>query len=348
MKMKTILKNSIATVIILLIAACFCFFIQGFSEADTHVPLIFVLAVVLVSRVTEGYVYGILASMVAVVGVNYIFTYPYFEINFSLMGYPLTFVVMLGVACVVSALTTQIKKQEQIRLEAEKEKMRGNLLRAVSHDIRTPLTSIVGSTSALIENGSDISEETKRELVQDIRSEAQWLIRIVENLLSITRIDSDTGEAKLDKQEELLEEIISSAVLKFKKRFSDIKIVVKMPEELVLVPVDGILIEQVLVNLLENAAIHGKTTSEINIVVSETKEQTKVSVEDNGVGIKDNMLPHVFEGRMHSDGDMSSDSKRNMGIGLSVCKTIIKAHKGNMKAENIPASGARFTFWLPK
>lgn len=336
------------TIFIFAIAACFCFFIQGFSEADTHVPLIFVLAVVLVSRFTEGYVYGILASMTAVIGVNYIFTYPYFEINFSLMGYPLTFVVMLGVACVVSALTTQIKKQEKIRLEVEKEKMRGNLLRAVSHDIRTPLTSIVGSTSALIENKDDLSEEMKKELVEDIRSEAQWLIRIVENLLSITRIDSDTGEAKIDKQEELVEEIISSAVLKFKKRFSEIKVTVIQPEELIMVPMDGILIEQVLVNLLENAAVHGKRTSEIDIMVEEETGMVKVSVEDNGIGIKEASLMRIFDGNMQSEEGTVSDSKRNMGIGLSVCKTIIKAHKGNMKAENKETGGARFTFWLPK
>ena len=342
------IKNGLTTIGILILAMFFCFGIQGFSETDTHVPLIFVLAVVLVSRFTEGYVYGILASMIAVVGVNYVFTYPYFEINFSLMGYPLTFVVMLGVACVVSALTTQIKKQEQIRLEVEKEKMRGNLLRAVSHDIRTPLTSIVGATSALIENDGDISQETKMELVQDIRSEAQWLIRIVENLLSITRIDSDTGVPKIKMQEELVEEIIGSGVMKFKKRFPEMKVTIKMPDELVLVPMDGILVEQVLVNLLENAAIHGKWTSEITIRVFEEDTQVQISVEDNGAGIKESALPKIFDGSMQSEDGTESDSKRNMGIGLSVCKTIVKAHKGNMKAENKEEGGARFTFWLPK
>ena len=348
MKTQQIIKNSFITLMILVLAMMFCFGIQGFSETDTHVPLIFVLAVVLVSRFTEGYVYGILASMIAVVGVNYVFTYPYFEINFSLMGYPLTFVVMLGVACVVSALTTQIKKQEQIRLEVEKEKMRGNLLRAVSHDIRTPLTSIVGSASALIENEDDISSEMKMELVQDIRSEAQWLIRIVENLLSITRIDSDTGEPKIKMQEELVEEIIGSGVMKFKKRFPDIAVSVKMPEELVLVPMDGILVEQVLVNLLENAAIHGKNTSEIMITVQNADTRVQISVADNGVGIKETALPKIFDGSMQSEEGASSDAKRNMGIGLSVCKTIVKAHKGSMKAENKEEGGAKFTFWLPK
>ena len=344
---RNIIKNSFTTALILSIAGFFCLGLQGFSQSDTHVPLIFVLAVVLVSRFTNGYVYGILASMIAVVGVNYMFTYPYFEINFSLVGYPLTFVVMLGVACVVSALTTQIKKQEQIRLEVEKEKMRGNLLRAVSHDIRTPLTSIVGSTSALIENAEAISEETKQELIGDIRSEAQWLIRIVENLLSITRIGSETGEAKIDKQEELVEEIISSAVLKFKKRFPDMKVAIRMPEEMVLVPMDGILIEQVLVNLLENAAVHGKCTTEIEISVEIDSDHVKVIVEDNGIGLKETALPKIFDGSMQTEEGENSDSKRNMGIGLSVCKTIVQAHKGKMKAENREIGGARFIFWLP-
>ena len=348
MKKHPILKNSLITFFILVLAMLFCFGIQRFSEADTHVPLVFVLAVVLVSRYTEGYLYGIVASMIAVVGVNYVFTYPYFEINFSLMGYPLTFIVMLGVACVVSALTTQIKKQEQMRLEVEKEKMRGNLLRAVSHDIRTPLTSIVGSASALIENEAELSPEMKTELVQDIRSEAQWLIRIVENLLSITRIDSDKGIPKIKMQDELVEEIISSGVMKFKKRFPDIKVTVRMPEELVMVPMDGILVEQVLVNLLENAAIHGKCTTEIVICVQEEDTKIRIAVEDNGGGIRESALPKIFDGSMQSEEGKESDAKRNMGIGLSVCRTIVKAHKGSMKAENKETGGARFTFWLPK
>ncbi len=348
MKKKSIIKNSLITLSILALAAVFCFWLQGLSESDNHVPLIFVLAVVLVSRFTEGYIYGVLASMIAVVGVNYVFTYPYFEINFSLTGYPLTFIAMLAVAAIVSALTTQIKEKEQIRLEIEREKMRGNLLRAVSHDIRTPLTSIVGATSLLLDNEEELSYEQKNEFIEDIRAEAQWLIRIVENLLSITRIGDGSDSAKIDKVEELVEEIIGSAVLKFKKRFPEKEVVVNLPEELVLVPMDGILIEQVLVNLLENAVLHGKTTSRIEIDVKDSEERVTVSVEDDGQGIRDGLIPQIFSGNMQSEEGRVSDAKRNMGIGLSVCKTIIKAHKGNMKAENIENSGARFTFWLPK
>ena len=125
-------------------------------------------------------------------------------------------------------------------------------------------------------------------------------------------------------------------------------VMIKMPDELVMVPMDGILVEQVLVNLLENAAIHGKWTSEITIRVLDEDTQVQISVEDNGAGIKESALPRIFDGSMQSEEGTESDSKRNMGIGLSVCKTIVKAHKGNMKAENKEEGGAKFTFWLPK
>ena len=149
-KVRSVLKNSGIAFGILGIATAFCFLVQRISESDTHVPLLFVLAVLFVSRFTDGYVYGIVASIIAVFGVNYVFTFPYFKLNFAITGYPLTFVAMLAVACSVSALTTQIKKQEQMRLEVEREKMRANLLRAVSHDIRTPMNAIMNMTRFLM------------------------------------------------------------------------------------------------------------------------------------------------------------------------------------------------------
>lgn len=347
-KKNQVLYNILITAGILVSASLICIIMQQFSESDTHVPLLFVLAVLFISRFTDGYLYGIVASMIAVVGVNYVFTYPYFEINFNLAGYPLTSVVMLAVACSVSALTTQIKRQEQIRLEVEKEKMRGNLLRAVSHDIRTPLTSMMGAASVLSDNYEDLTDEERKEFAGNMKAEAQWLIRIVENLLTITRIENGDNGTQIVKEEELVEEIVSSAVLKFKKRFPDVEIVVKMPEELLLVPMDGILIEQVLVNLLENAVFHGKTTSKVEIRVEDQENRVFFFVEDNGDGIREAVLHHIFEGSLQSEAGKESDSKRNMGIGLSVCMTIVKAHKGSMKAENRKTGGARFVFWLPK
>ncbi|MCI7796876.1 MAG: DUF4118 domain-containing protein [Lachnospiraceae bacterium] len=297
-KKNQVLYNILITAGILVSASLICIIMQQFSESDTHVPLLFVLAVLFISRFTDGYLYGIVASMIAVVGVNYVFTYPYFEINFNLAGYPLTFVVMLAVACSVSALTTQIKRQEQIRLEVEKEKMRGNLLRAVSHDIRTPLTSMMGAASVLSDNYEDLTDEERKEFAGNMKAEAQWLIRIVENLLTITRIENGDNGTQIVKEEELVEEIVSSAVLKFKKRFPNVEIVVKMPEELLLVPMDGVLIEQVLVNLLENAVFHGKTTSKVEIRVVEQENRVFFFVEDNGDGIREAVLPHINDNRI--------------------------------------------------
>lgn len=340
-----ILRNLFITFFFLALATLFCFMLRPLNTTDTYVPLIYVLAVLCISRFTTGYIYGVGASVIAVVGVNYIFTYPYFQVDFTLTGYPLTFLVMLAVSIFISALTTQIKHQEQIHLDVEREKMRANLLRAVSHDIRTPLTSIAGSAAGIIENRDKLTDHQEMELLENIREEAQWMVRMVENLLSITRFNS--GEARINTIDEVAEDVISCAVVKFSKRFPDIKVIVDIPEEVLLVPMDATLIEQVIINLFENAAIHGKATSEISIRLTSTPYLAVFFVEDNGQGIDPKVLPHIFEGNITSTDQENSDNKRNMGIGLSVCREIITAHHGTMKAENREEGGARFIFTLP-
>lgn len=340
-----ILKNIIITAAMLAAATAICFILRPLVPTDTHVPLIYVLAVLCVSRLTEGYFYGVLASMVAVVGVNYIFTYPYFQVDFTVTGYPLTFIVMLTVSISVSALMTQIKMQEHVRLKAEKERMRANLLRAVSHDIRTPLTSIEGAAAGIIDNKDVLTDEQKEELLLNIKEEAQWMVRMVENLLSITRMN-DEG-TRLTTHEELAEEIVSSAVVKFSKRFPDIKVEVDIPEEVVIVPMDPILIRQVIVNIMENAVIHGGSTTQVKVTISANETEAIFSIEDNGKGIDGKILPMLFTGQIsHREGEMY-DNKRSMGIGLSVCKSIIDAHRGKVWAENKIDGGAKISFTLP-
>ena len=177
-------------------ATILCYFLRTIDDSDVYVALIFELTVVLVSRFTDGYLFGLLSSVVGVIGINYIFTFPYYQLNFTISGYPLTFLVMLIVSVVVSTLTTQIKQQEKIRAEAEKEKMRGNLLRAVSHDIRTPLTSIVGGVSTLLDSGDQLDEATRTQLLENIRDESNWLVSVVENLLSVTRMTGEQTKIK--------------------------------------------------------------------------------------------------------------------------------------------------------
>jgi len=347
LKNNSVLNNILFTICMLGLATLFCFALASLTppESRTHVPLIYVLAVLLISRFTNGYLYGVFAAVAAVICVNYIFTYPYFVVDFTIAGYPITFLVMLAVAVITSALMTQIKRQEQIRREIEKEKMRANLLRAVSHDIRTPLTSIAGSAAGIIENKEYLSGEQEMELLYNIQEDAQWLVRIVENLLSITRMNSDN--ANLETQEEIAEEVISGAIVKFQKRFPEIFVQANTPDDVILVPMDAILIEQVLLNLMENAVIHGKITQKLEVKLTVLNNTAVFTVEDDGEGIMEEILPAIFDGTIGGHDERESDKKRNMGIGLSVCLSIIKAHRGTMKAENRNGGGARFTFTLP-
>ena len=342
-----VFNNVLITISMLGSATLFCFALEGLTlpESRTHVPLVYVLAVLLISRFTDGYLYGVVSAIASVVCVNYIFTYPYFAVDFTIAGYPITFLVMLAIAVITSALMTQIKRQEQIRREIEKEKMRSNLLRAVSHDIRTPLTSIAGSAAGIIENKEFLSKEQEMKLLSNIQEDAQWLVRIVENLLSITRMNSE--DARLETQEELVEDVIGGAIVKFHKRFPEVSVYADTPDEVILVPMDAILIEQVLLNLMENAVIHGKGTKNLLLKIFVDDQNAVFTVEDDGEGIRKEILPVIFEGSIGGHHENESDKKRNMGIGLSVCMSIIKAHRGTMKAENRAEGGARMTFMIP-
>lgn len=328
---------------ILFCAVELCILLQMADTSDGFASPIFVLAVLLISRLTTGYLFGMIAAVLGVIGINYIFTYPYWAFNFTISGYPLTFLTLLMVSIITCTLTTQAKQQERLRSENEKEKMRANLLRSVSHDIRTPLTSIMGATSAVLDN-PDLSPATQRELLQDARDEAQWLIRIVENLLSITRIGED--QARIAKEPEAAEEVLGETVRKFRKRFPHIHVDVQAPDALLFVPMDVILIEQVLSNLLENAVLHGKTTTHIRLSVQKDGDCARFSVADNGQGIPLKVLPTLFDGTLKHSETASGDGKRNMGLGLSVCMAIVNAHGGEMDAANLE-NGAEFSFRLP-
>ena len=313
---------------------------------SSNISLIYVLAALVTARLTSGYFWGFAATVIGVFGVNYVFTYPYFAFNFTLAGYPLTFLLMFATSFSTSTLTSRIKLQEEMRLDIEKEKAKANLLRAVSHDLRTPLTSIVGATSVVVDNEENLSSEKKKELLNEVISEAKWLIQMVENLLSVTRIGEEKT-AKVVKTPEPVEEIVADLSGKFKKQFPKSPLTVVIPEDFLMVPMDAVLIEQVLMNLLENAVIHSKTATKIVLSVSRTQDDAVFSVSDNGVGIDKEHLLHIFDGYFSGKETPLSDGKRNMGIGLSVCNAIIRAHKGKMSAENLKEGGCRFSFTLP-
>lgn len=342
---KQMLCDAGITLGILLLASVVCALLTHVGDSDSAVPMVFVLAVLLIARLTNGFLFSLLASIVSVIGVNYAFTYPYLEFNFTITGYPLTFVTMFAVSFVVGMLTERVKRQERIKAEAETEKMKANLLRSVSHDLRTPLTAIIGSSSAVLENYDKFSDEVKKDLISHVRDDAQWLVRLVENMLSITRFNEQT--VQICKVPQAAEEIAAEAVGKFKKRFNAIPVRVSAPDELLMVPMDATLIEQVLINLMENVVIHAQGATEIELRITKEDGHALFSVLDNGAGIDPAVLPKLFEEMFPHAGELRGDGRRSMGIGLSVCMSIIRAHGGEMKARNRKKGGACVSFTLP-
>ncbi|MEL7657354.1 MAG: ATP-binding protein, partial [Bacillota bacterium] len=234
--------------------------------------------------------------------------------------------------------------QRRIQIESEKEKMRSNLLRAISHDLRTPLTGILGASSAILENSSSLDKSTHDQLILNIKEGSQWLIRMVENLLSVTRINE--GTMNVAKAPEAAEEIVAESISHIRKRFPERKISVKVPNDLLMVPMDGTLIEQVLINLVENAIKHSEVDSVVDVELKKENQYAIFEVGDQGEGIAEEDFPYLFESYV-PNGERSSDSSRGLGIGLSICMSIIKAHNGKLEAENKSEGGAVFRFKLP-
>lgn len=330
---------------ILMLVAAFLvnLFLQSVFQTYTMTPMIFVLGVFLVSWRTSGYFWGIAASLISVLAVNYAFTYPFWAFDLISPECISSAVVMLIVASVTGTLTTKIKKQERMRAEAEKERMRSNLLRAVSHDLRTPLTSIYGACSAMIENYDNISKPRQLKLLDDMRSDAQWLVRMVENLLSVTRIDS--SKVHLSKNDTVLEELIDSVLVKFRKHYPRQKVQLLLPDRFVSIPMDVMLIQQVLMNLLENAVFHAEGMKNLWLTVELQNNTAVFRVMDDGCGIPKNKLPSLFSGHLDSNAP-NDQSRSSMGIGLSVCSAIVKAHGSEIIAKNRPEGGAEFSFAL--
>ena len=327
------------------LAAVFCGLLRYVSTTDFHVPLIFELAVVVVSLYTEGYGYGMLASIIGVIGVNFAFTYPYYKLDFSLTGYPLTFLCMLAVSTISCAVASRARESDRLRLKAEREVMRSNLLRAISHDFRTPLTSIIGSVTTVRSGCSGLTEQEKDRMLMDAQSEAEWLINMVENLLSITRIGDDSGP-QLHTEPQVVEEVVYEAVSRFRRQYPEFLVSISIPDDLLFVDMDAVLIEQVLLNLLINSAIHGEGASGAWVSVHTEGRTAVFRVEDNGSGFTREQLAHQFDNYGIARRTHGSDAQKTMGIGLTVCSTIIKAHQGSMEASN-SVRGACVEFRLP-
>lgn len=253
-------------------------------------------------------------------------------------------VLMISIESAAMAADRMIAAERQALLqnENEKERYRSNLLRAISHDLRTPLSGIMG-TSEMIMGMTDRSDR-RYELALEIMEDANWLHSLMENILNLTKLEDNQNH--LNRQLEAVEEIIAVVLERFEKRSQGRELAVAIPDRLILVPVDAKLIVQVLINLLDNAVKH--TTSSQKIYLTVEKQDTDVcfTVRDEGVGISAQDLPYIFQ-MYYTTARTSSDAQKGMGLGLAICDAVVKAHGGTITAGNHPEGGAVFTFTLP-
>lgn len=233
--------------------------------------------------------------------------------------------------------------QKETQMVAEKERLRANLLRAISHDLRTPLTSISGNASVLLSDESAIDTISQKKLLNDIYDDSLWLINLVENLLSVTRIDN--GNMSIKTQAELVEELISEALLHINRKKTEHHITVNLKEQLLMASVDSRLIIQVLVNIIDNAIKYTDIGSEINITAFKKRKNVVIEISDNGKGISDSDKEQIFD-MFFTSSTNTGDNRRGLGLGLALCKSIIVAHNGEIYVKDNKNGGTVFGFTL--
>ncbi|WP_151734118.1 sensor histidine kinase ['Paenibacillus yunnanensis' Narsing Rao et al. 2020] len=235
------------------------------------------------------------------------------------------------------------EQQKRASLQIQQEQLRANLLRAISHDLRTPLTSISGNAGILISNSAALKEEQKRELYTDIYDDSMWLFNLVENLLSISRIDNETIQLQL--QAELLEEVIAEALLHINRAGAEHVIRTELGDDLLMARMDPRLIIQVLINLVDNAIKYTQPGSHITLSARPEGGMIRVEVSDDGPGIAASAKEKLFE-MFYTADNGRSDGRRGLGLGLFLCKTIVNAHGGVMTVRDNPPQGTVFSFTL--
>ena len=237
------------------------------------------------------------------------------------------------------------REKEESMVLAENERLRANLLRAVSHDLRTPLTSIMGNADNLLSSGESMDRNTQRQLYSDIYTDAQWLTGMVENLLSASRMED--GSLKLNMNTELMDDMIAEAVRHMGRRLDGFHLDIHRAEALLFIQADARLIVQVIINLLDNAIKYAPAGTGIEISTREAHGNVLVRIADEGPGIPEDQKPHVFD-LFYSGNNLTGDSRRGLGLGLALCQSIMKAHNGTITVHDSMPHGAVFELTFPK
>lgn len=352
---RRLIRDSMITVASLLFTSIFCRLLYHHGLDESVVIMLFLTTIICISRFTDGYLYGIVSSLVAVLLFNYLFTEPYFSLDFYDPKYYMIFTIMLAVSLLTSTMVVQIRKaaDDRVRLatlqessdrEIRSEKLRSTILYSLSHDLRTPLTSISGSASMLLEDSGTLSDLDKEHLVREIYDESIWLNQFVENLLSLTRINDNL--LRLHLKSEVLDEVVGETVRLIRRRLNGRMLAVSTPSELVMADMDFALIEQVIINLVDNAVAHTPTDGQISLSVEVSNLVLVFRISNNGPDIAPDVMEKLYD-RYFVGSEQRFDTKRGLGLGLYICQAIVKAHGGTIRADNRPEGGAEFTFKIP-
>lgn len=318
----------------------------GFSDATP--VMVYVLGVIVTAMLTSGRRYCFLATVLAVLGCNYFMVTPRLSFAVSSLDYLGTLAALFVVALLASQLVTLMRQNARASMEAslvaQDAQLRSDLLRSVSHDLRTPLTSISGSADMLLDDQADLSQEERERLLKDIYDDSVWLTDVVENLLAATRIEH--GSVKLRLRCESVSEVVEEALAHVSRDVARHTLVVEPSDDLLLAHMDGRVIAHVIVNLVNNAIYHTPEGSTITISAWREDGMCAIRVADDGPGVPAEDKERVFEA-FYTAPAASPDSSRGLGLGLSLCRSIVEAHGGTIYVEDVAPHGAAFVFTLP-
>lgn len=310
------------------------------QQRPVDVVMVYLLGVVVVSM-RYGRIPSLVVAVLSVLSFDFFFIAPYYTFAVNDVGHVLTFGVMFLVALVINTLTQRLRDQAEhtrnAQLQIESEQLRNALLSSISHDLRTPLAVVTGAATTLLDE--KVSSEVRRELTETIVNEAERLNRRVQNLLDMTRVQA--GALPLRKQWQPLEEVVGSALRAGDSLIRDREVRVAI-DRAPLVPLDAALIEQVILNLLENAARYAPPRTPIDIEVVSRTDEVEVTVADRGHGVAEADRARIFEKFQRA-----RDEKGGTGLGLAICAGIVGAHGGRIWVDDREGGGAAFRFTLP-
>jgi len=329
------------------------------------VIMIFLLEVLATTVVTGGYVFASFTALYAFLAVNYFFTPPRYDFYISSGSDLIALVTFLVTAIVVGTIVSDQRQQRERAQEGEqaarelvrvreeqqetqrameREELRSTLLRSVAHDLRSPLTALAGTSRMLEDDYDRFSDEERRRFISDLSEEILWLTSKVENILNKTMIDEKN--LILHREDEAVDDIVGEAVSRMSRLMRGRRFTVELPDEVVMAPMDGNLIVQVLINLLSNAVRHTPPESEITLCAEKEGDWVAFTVSDTGNGIDPAIRDTLFDRFVTLDTD-SADRRRGIGLGLAICKAIVEAHGGEITARENEPHGAVFRFTLP-